>query len=139
MMTFGLRTMSPISPWTTPGLIVYILSSYRTSRMKMSPVPAAKNYEFPKAHGHELVENLSASATLAAIGLISYWLLKMMVGYLPLSFGWVRELPSIIAIGIFFLALWSSQRVAFRNAISRWRYVAAFGIVFWLGTLFQPR
>lgn len=103
----------------------------------MSDMPAPKSSEFPKAHGHELVENLSASATLAAIGLISFWLLKMVVGYLPLPSGWERELPGIMAIGIFCGALWLSQRVAFRDAMCRWRYVAAFGIVFWLGTLFQ--
>jgi len=103
----------------------------------MSDIPTTRRSEFPKSHGHELVENLSASASLAAIGLISFWLLKMLVGYLPLPSGWERELPGIIAIGIFCGALWLSQRAGIREAMQRWRYVAAFGIVFWLGTLFH--
>lgn len=102
----------------------------------MSHAPATKSQEFPKAHGHELLENLSAAATPVALGLLSYWLLREVAGFLPLITEWAKELPSILAIGIFCLALWSSQRAVFRDAIVRWRYVAAFGIVFWLGTLF---
>ncbi|MGM5018616.1 hypothetical protein [Tardiphaga sp. 367_B4_N1_1] len=104
----------------------------------MSDVPAAKICELPKAHGHELLENLSLGASRAAIGLTSYWLLEMFVGYLPPLSGWARQLPSIIAIGIFCFAL-MSERVAFNEAMNRWRYVAAFGLVFWLGMLFQAR
>lgn len=102
----------------------------------MSHAPASKINGFPKAYGHELLENLSLGATRVAVGLISYWLLKLVAGSLPLPSGWVRELPGIMAIGIFCFVL-MSQRVALQEELNRWRYVASFGLVFWLGTLFQ--
>lgn len=102
----------------------------------MSDLPATNRHEFPKAHGHELLENLSLGATRAAIGLISFWLLEIIVSYVPFASAWRRELPGIVAIGIFCFVL-MSQRVALQDALNRWRYVAAFGIVFWLGTLYQ--
>ncbi|QND73995.1 hypothetical protein [Tardiphaga robiniae] len=103
----------------------------------MSDVPASKSYEFPKAYGHELLDVLGGHASVAAVVLISYWLFQMAVERFPLPSGWAKQLPSIMAIGILFVTLWLSDRVAFRDAIGRWRYVAAFGIVFWLGTLYQ--
>jgi hypothetical protein len=104
--------------------------------MKMSNVSAAKSYEFPKAHGHETLKNFGPSATVAAIVLVTFWLFKAAVDYLPLPSGWDRQLPSVMAIAIFCGTLGISHRVAFRDALGRWGYVAAFGIVFWLGTLF---
>lgn len=101
----------------------------------MSDLPATRP-NFPKALGGELLDNFSPSATCVAVGLISYWLMKILVGYLPLSSAWERSFPSIVAIGIFCFVL-MSQRPALREAVYRWRYVAAFGIVFWLGTLYQ--
>lgn len=103
----------------------------------MSVTPAQKHDAFPKAHGHDLVENLSASATPAAIALTAFWVTKAITSYLPAVLGWATALPSIIAIGAFIGALWLSQRSTFRDAMCRWRYVAAFGLIFWLGTLFQ--
>lgn len=100
----------------------------------MSDVRAGN--EFPKAHGHDLVENLSAGATPAAIGLVAFWLADAANDNFGTVDGWERQLPSIIAIGAFGGALWLSQRPTLRDAMCRWRYFAAFGIVFWLGTLF---
>lgn len=102
----------------------------------MSDLPAHTRPNFPKAYGSELLDNFSPGATCVAVGLISYWLTKMLVVYLPLSPSWERAIPSILAIGIFCFAL-MSQQAELREAVYRWRYVAAFGIVFWLGTLYQ--
>ncbi len=105
----------------------------------MSNAPASKNYEFPKAYGHELLDALGGHASVAAIVLVSYWLFQIAVEWLALPFEWAKQLPGLMATGILFVTLWLSDRVALRDAIGRWRYVAAFGIVFWLGTLYQAR
>lgn len=102
----------------------------------MSDIPVPTRPNFPKAYGGELLDNFSPSATCVAVGLISYWLMKMLVAHLPLSPAWEQAIPGVFAIGIFCFAL-MSQRAALREAVYRWRYVAAFGIVFWLGTLYQ--
>lgn len=102
-------------------------------------MPVPKGYELPKAHGHELLENFSPAATVAVVVLVSFWLFEEAVAYLGFRSGWARQLPSMLAIGMLFGAFGLSERVAFRDAMGRWRYLAAFGIVFWLGTIYQAR